>query len=215
MINKVTIICFLALIANYSSTKNEIIKERNNLAIKYKNSVNKKEILDLAREKFTLLLTSKIIEEWKGTSWTFEGHTETPKTGSIACGYFVSTTLRDIGLKLNRYKMAQKKPYDEALQLACGTSIETLKNKSKSDLESYFLTKKADGIYFVGLDFHVGYILKQKQQVYFIHSNYIESKGVMQENISESKAIISHVYHIANLTHNDVLIKNWLTKTKF
>ena len=86
----------------------------------------KKITLDSVKKSFTELLLNKIIPYWYGTTWSFNGHTSKPNQGEIACGYFVSTTLKDMGLKLNRYCLAQKSPIDEAKFLSCGASIVTL-----------------------------------------------------------------------------------------
>ena len=198
-------------VTNYSVTKTNIEKERSLLKTEYLSNENKANTLNEARIKLTESLFQDIFNHWYTTKWSFEGHTETPKQGTIACGYFVSTTLRDVGFNLNRYKLAQKSPEDEAKSIACGTSIEKLQNITKQELKKYFLKQK-DGIYFIGLDFHVGYIYKNNQEVYFIHSNYIENKGVMKETIENSKAIVSSKYFIASITHNDNFIKKWLLK---
>src|SRR5687768_5014531 len=61
----------------------------------------------------TDLLVDRIIPYWIGTPWSFEGHTSIPNSGKIACGYFVSTTLLDLGFNLNRYTFAQQAPENE------------------------------------------------------------------------------------------------------
>lgn len=208
---KALIFLLIITITNYSSTKQKVENERAALKAKYSTSSNKTQTLDEARKLLTEYLHNDIFNHWYATKWSFEGHTETPKQGTIACGYFVSTTLRDVGFNLNRYKLAQKSPEDEAKVIACGTSIEKLQNVSKQELKKYFLKQK-DGIYFIGLDFHVGYIYKSNQEVYFIHSNYIDNKGVMKETIENSKAIVSSKYFITSITHNDNLIKKWILK---
>lgn len=198
------------LIISYASIKSNILTSRKQAAQSYKNSANKSESLNQIRKQFTNHLVADIIPQWYGTKWSFDGYSEIPKSGSIACGYFVSTTLRDVGLNINRYKLAQKAPYHEAKVIACGTSIETLQNKTKEELKTYFLTHKKDGLYFLGLDFHVGFILKEGQNVYFIHSNYLNNSGPTKEKIEDSKVMNSNVYHFCNITHNDVLLKKWL-----
>ena len=208
---KALIFLLIITITNYSSTKQKVENERAALKTKYTNSSNKTQTLDEARKLLTEYLHNDIFNHWYATKWSFEGHTETPKQGTIACGYFVSTTLRDVGFNLNRYKLAQKSPEDEAKVIACGTSIEKLQNVSKQELKKYFLKQK-EGIYFIGLDFHVGYIYKSNQEVYFIHSNYIDNKGVMKETIENSKAIVSSKYFITSITHNDNIIKKWILK---
>lgn len=198
------------LLINYAYIKSTIQSNRKQAAQSYKNAANKSESLNQIRKQFTNHLVTDIIPQWYGTKWSFDGYSEIPKSGSIACGYFVSTTLRDVGLNINRYKLAQKAPYHEAKVIACGSAIETLQNKTKEELETYFLTNKKDGLYFIGLDFHVGFILKEGQNVYFIHSNYFNNSGPTKEKIEDSKVMNSKVYHFCNITHNDVLLKKWL-----
>lgn len=53
-------------------------------------------------------ITDSIIPCWYGTPWNFNGCTTEPGKGSIACGYFVTTVLKDAGLQLNRIKLAQQ-----------------------------------------------------------------------------------------------------------
>ncbi len=208
---KILILFLTISLTNYSVTKKSIEKERSLLKTEYLSNENKAITLNEVRIKLTEYLYNDIFNHWYTTKWSFEGHTETPKQGTVACGYFVSTTLRDVGFNLNRYKLAQKSPEDEAKVIACGTAIEKLQNITKQELKKYFLKQK-DGIYFIGLDFHVGYIYKNNREVFFIHSNYIDNKGVMKENIENSKAIVSSKYYIISITHNDNLIKKWLLK---
>lgn len=210
MVLKSTFTIFSILFISYASIKSSINTNRKQLLQSYKNSSNKSETLNQIRNKFTKHLAEEIIPQWYGTKWSFDGYSEIPKSGSIACGYFVSTTLRDVGFNINRYKLAQKAPYHEAKVIACGTTIETLQNKTKEELKAYFIKNKKDGLYFIGLDFHVGFILKENQNVYFIHSNYLNNSGPTKEKIDNSKVMKSSVYHFCHITHNDVLIKKWL-----
>ncbi len=210
MVLKSTFTIFSILFISYASIKSSINTNRKQLLQSYKNSSNKSETLNQIRNKFTKHLLEEIIPQWYGTKWSFDGYSEIPKSGSIACGYFVSTTLRDVGFNINRYKLAQKAPYHEAKVIACGTTIETLQDKSKEELKAYFIKNKKDGLYFIGLDFHVGFILKENQNVYFIHSNYLNNSGPTKEKIDDSKVMKSSVYHFCHITHNDVLLKKWL-----
>ena len=45
---------------------------------------------------------------WVETKWDFNGVSRVSRQGSIACGYFVTTVLEDIGFKLNRIKLSQQ-----------------------------------------------------------------------------------------------------------
>lgn len=160
-------------------------------------------------EDFENLLLNDIIPHWYGTEWDFNGYTAVPNEGVIACGYFVSTTLLHMGINVNRYKMAQQAGLYEAQTVALSEDnyqtiygVDSLKVILKRDFK--------DGIYFVGLDNHVGYLYIKDQIPYFIHSNYIEDK-VMIEKAYYSPAFVSGVYVIAEISTNEELMERWRT----
>jgi len=196
---------------NYNTTKSEIEKIRMELSNKYQNitdSIHQKTLLDSTMTIFSNILLNKITPCWYGTPWDFNGHTAKPNQGTIACGYFVSTTLRDMGLNLNRYKLAQQNPESEAKSIAID-----VKNVMYFDEESIFkkIDKLNDGLFFIGLDNHVGYLYLYKGKSYFIHSNCIDGK-VMIEPAKSSEAFYSANYYIVRFTGHKNLAKKWLTK---
>ncbi len=197
--------------SNYKQVKKNQIQLRNTLKEKYLGfSKNKKPLfLDSVSNLFSSHLLNNIIPYWYGTPWDFEGHTSIPNHGKIACGYFVSTTMKDMGLTINRYKLAQQNPKNEAKSLAINDSIVIHYINNDSILFSKKLTTLKDGLYFVGLDNHVGYLYKTKTCCYFIHSNYIENR-VMIENCKTSEAFDSFDYYITNITGNKTLMYYWL-----
>lgn len=192
---------------NYKSTLLKINEDRASL----KKSYDKKEIdLDSIRQYFNNALVNEIIPFWYGTQWSFEGHTATPNKGEIACGYFVSTTLRDVGFSLNRYKLAQQSPFDEAKLISNGEKIQTITN---IDIQEKLFKIIEEGIYFIGLnENHVGYLLNENNCFYLIHSNYSGEQKVVKESIDESEVFKSYsIFHLVSISNNDDLIKKWLS----
>ena len=159
-----------------------------------------------SKEDFEHFLLNQIIPHWYGTEWDFNGYTSVPNQGMIACGYFVSTTLEHLGLVLNRYHLAQQAGLYEAKSLA----IDTSKYFTVYGWAALSAAMKnyEDGIYFVGLDNHVGYLYKEAGTLYFIHSNYIEDR-VMIEKAEYSLAFQSNVYVVAELSTNELLLEKW------
>lgn len=152
-------------------------------------------------------LLNKIIPHWYGTEWDFNGYTAIPNQGVIACGYFVSTTLLHAGIKINRYHLAQQGGTNEAKSLAIVDSnyrtiwgIDSLQTIMERDYE--------DGLYFVGLDNHVGYLYMKNKELYFIHSNYIADKVIL-EKAQYSDAFQSAIYVIAEISTNEALLDKW------
>ena len=167
---------------------------------------------DNIRTAFTNQLVDKIIPHWYGTPWSFGGHTAIPNQGKIACGYFISTTLRDMGINLNRYKLAQKSPIDEAKMISCGSVINKVvqdtPEKAFEDID--YLTK--EGLYFIGFDEgHVGYLLKREGELFLIHSNYLSPVSVCMETLKESRVFKRFTkFHLVAISHNDTLLQHWL-----
>jgi len=193
----------------YEEVKSDIRKTRAGLA-------QKNLPTDSLSSLFTGLLVDRIIPYWYGTPWSFEGHTTIPGEGTIACGYFVSTTLTDMGLNVNRFKLAQQWPEDEAMTLSLNKPLLIVTDTTPQGIITQLKNRLKDGVYFAGLDqSHVGYLLKWKDDLFFIHSNYYMAKGVEMERASES--IIFGAFRrifVAEISTNDMLLKRWVNGTE-
>ena len=156
---------------------------------------------------FYKLINDEIYPYWKGTSWDFNGTTQKPQKGEIACGYFITNTLTDLGFKIERTKLAQAVSSKMIKELC----VDIERFSRIENVEKYLKTQPKNSVFIVGLDFHTGYILKDSTGNYFLHSNYIDRKGVMKEKINESTALnSSRSFMIGNLSNNKKLIDNWI-----
>lgn len=195
----------------YSATKtrmNGIRDTWNKKLLATKDSTSRSAVLDSAGKIFTQEILNSIVPHWYGTPWDFDGYTAVPNEGVIACGYFVSTTMKDMGLNLDRYAQAQQTPENEAKTMACDpTQLRYIKFDQIYQLMKTF----KEGLYFVGLQNHVGYLYVHNGNVYFIHSNYIDGQVVI-ENVETSRAFGGRDFYIADITHNKLLMEKWLTK---
>ncbi|BAO75859.1 hypothetical protein [Winogradskyella sp. PG-2] len=70
-------------------------------------------------------------------------------------------------------------------------------------------TAYSDGIYFVGLDNHVGYVLIKDKELYFLHSSYCDDKVVF-ELAEKAPCFGSNFYVFAEITTNRKLVKSWI-----
>ncbi|MGY3795773.1 hypothetical protein [Aquimarina sp. 433] len=188
---------------NYQEIKNNIKQQKANYT---KSSTHSLSTL------FKRSLLHRILPHWEGTEWSFEGHTSIPKKGKIACGYFVSTTLQHIGVNLNRYKLAQQSPFLEAKSLALDSDPIEISENSVNENITKIRKNLKEGIHFIGFDSsHVGYILKENEQLYLIHSNYIYSKGVEIEKIENSIVFASYdKFYLSELSTNENFLKHWV-----
>lgn len=164
---------------------------------------------------FTDLLNEYIVPPWIGTPWDFNGVTQVPGKGEIACGYFITTLLRDAGVQLNRVRLAQ---------CASGKIISTLvqpayhKNHSHLSFEDFIMEikRKGKGVFIAGLDFHTGFLLNDGKELYFIHSNYIGRVGVVKETALASRALRASKWRSTGwLTGDPRFLEKWMNKQSF
>jgi hypothetical protein len=199
---------------DYAANKQKIVAVQRTLKGRYEaaqNDSSRQLVLAEAEKKLTQHLLKNIIPFWYGTAWNFNGYTAEPGKGTVACGYFVSTTLLHSGFKLNRYLLAQQGPRQEAITVNLSDTLITLMDTDREEVKKYFKEQNlSDGLYFVGLDFHVGYLLKEDDNLFFIHANYIGSEGVVIEPVDSSKAFKSYNYYIGRISSNKNLIRKWI-----
>jgi len=156
-------------------------------------------------------MVDSIFPYWYGTKWDFNGHTNEPRKGQIACGYFVSTTLKHSGLQLDRYKLARMAASD-IIDRVCEKGSAKWFSSSKS-LRAH-LKVKGDGLYELGLDYHVGFVLRENGKDHFIHSDYFNGKVTKELLTASTAANSTGRYYIGSLSGNEELVNGWLSGTK-
>ncbi|WP_353777450.1 hypothetical protein [Winogradskyella sp. 3972H.M.0a.05] len=174
---------------------------------------NETKAIDSASAYLKDKLLNHLVPHWYGTTWDFNGHTNIPNDGEIACGYFVSTTLKHLGFNLNRYKMAQQAGLIEAQMLQPKSELKIYSNLSFKALKAKLNSTYEDGLYFVGLDNHVGYVFIKNDELYFLHSSYCDNK-VLIELAEHSYCFQSNIYVFAEITTNRALAKKWILDTR-
>lgn len=161
------------------------------------------------QEYLLTTMVDSVFHYWYDTDWDFNGVTQQPHQGSIACGYFVTTTLQHAGLNIDRVKIAQQASSKIIQTLCKRESIKSFYNKNFKGLKDY-LKKSNDGLYIIGLDNHVGFIHKKDTSIVMIHSG-ANTGIVCRQRIDECGPVKhSKVHVIGNLLENDVLMKKWL-----
>lgn len=193
----------------YNNTKNRIHEVR----LVYEQDWNDNVLLPQklkkqAKEYLYYTLTDSIFSHWYGTRWDFNGTTEKPRKGKIACGYFVTTTLEHCGFNLPRVKLAQQAASVIIKALCHPNSIK--KFTEIEDLKSY-MDAQENGLYLLGLDTHVGYLWKSDVGLHFVHSSYSGNKQVSREKWNESTVMSkSKVFVVGDLLGSDNLIEAWI-----
>jgi hypothetical protein len=147
---------------------------------------------------------------WLGTPWDFNGTAKTPGEGKIACGYFVTTVMEAAGFRVKRAQLAQQASQNillsflpqDALRLRVGVPYKTFRIETE---------RSETGIYIVGLDTHVGFLVVKDQSYTFIHSSGSRPWCVVEEATAEAHVLERSNYRVlGNLTASEVMVKKWL-----
>lgn len=197
----------------YPQVLQAIEAERERLAAAYRDASSasaKKRVLIDVREALFPAICDDLIPLWYGTPWDFNGTTQVPGEGKIACGYFVSTVLRDAGFQVGRVRLAQQASELIVKSLVAGEHIRRFSNTPVDQfidaIESW-----GEGFYVVGLDFHVGFIVHDDEGIHFVHSSYGSPREVVREDAARSAILASSEYRVlGKLSGDDELLVKWL-----
>ncbi|HEU5061273.1 MAG TPA: hypothetical protein VFU21_32300 [Kofleriaceae bacterium] len=153
-------------------------------------------------------LTGEILPAWNGTPWAYSGTAAAPGPRPIACGYFVSTALAHAGLAVERRLLAQQPAEAIILSLVPESRVARFK---RVPLDTFVaaVARRGDGLYLVGLDYHVGFLVVERGQVYFHHSSNV-SGAVVREPAITSAALARSSYRVVGKMLDATLVEAWL-----
>ncbi len=200
----------------YDSHRQELEQRRCELARRLASAGNaaaRAEVLASAREVLTKALRDDIVSAWIGTPWDFYGTSEQPGRGAIACGYFVTTVLRDAGFRLQRASLAQQAAENIIRSLVPAGSIWRFSDPPLSRVLD-LVDMRGDGVFVVGLDYHVGLLLRRAGVTEFCHSSVLPPGYVVCAKPKEDLALRSRYYVVGELL-NDRTLTAWLEGRAF
>ncbi len=157
------------------------------------------------------MILPEMMRCWRGTGYDFNGVAERPGEGKIACGYYVSTVIRDAGFKVNRYKLAQQ-PSANILRTFTDAENCQLRVGEKYDTYADWLEAMEPGVYLMGLDTHVGFVVVERSgDMKFLHSSGIDKAGVVEEPRDQALAIKWSKWRmLGHFTTDPDVIRMWL-----
>jgi hypothetical protein len=189
---------------DYATIRAELESQRLKLAAEL--DAHPARTIKRAREVLVTTLRDQLLPAWNGTTWAMNGTTQTPGEGKLACGYFVSTTLLHAGFHVERVRMGQQASTYITKSLV---TQEPIWHTSNQPIEKFVerLRRSGDGIYLVGLDNHVGYVIVDGDDTWFHHSG----PGVVRREpaLTASFLSTSHYREAAKL-FDDALVEKWL-----
>lgn len=197
----------------YEAVKARIISQRDSMATVYaRASAEKRAALVASARKLVLrVIAEDLFPAWMGTPWDFNGITQRPREGHIACGYFVTTILRDAGFSVERARLAQQASLKIIKSLCPSPEIKDYGGIDVPELVRR-MGKLPQGLYIVGLDIHTGFIANGPQSVDFIHASYGNPSEVVHEVALKSRVLAQSKRFVLGRVDNDDLLRKWLLK---
>jgi hypothetical protein len=198
---------------DYAQIKAQIIVQRDSMAALYSNAGTTKraELVAAARKLVLKTILDDLFPAWMGTPWDFNGVTQKPREGLIACGYFVTTVMRDAGFGVERAKLAQQASL-KIIKTLC--PVDAIKDYGGIDVPELVrrMGNLPKGLYIVGLDIHTGFIYNGVKSVDFIHASYGTPSEVVHEVALKSQVLAQSKRFVLGRVDTDVLLGKWLSK---
>jgi len=205
-------------LATYRTLSRDLEQHRQRLGQSYlKASIGPQQtaLLTQTRELLQMSLP-RLMRCWLGTPWDFNGTAHEPGTGKVACGYFVSSVLQDAGFEVEWAPLAQ-----QASQNILGTFLprEEMRIRVGMDYDAFLkeILLSGPGIYIVGLDSHVAFlVITSRNDIRFIHSSGSSPYCVIDEPTEQSQVLRNSDYRVTgNLTASDEVLRKWLLGERF
>lgn len=162
-----------------------------------------------ARTELLDYLEKAAFPAWAGTTWNFYGTSTTPREGTIACGYYVTTVLEQAGFKIERVVLAKQASSYIVSTMARGTKVEWLRPADNADAVKQIHSRFGDGLFVVGFDYHVGFLRLDGERAAFCHSSFIQPGSVTCEDPVTAGAFASRVYVVGDAL-NDRVLDDWI-----
>lgn len=185
--------------------------ERGALAVQWRAARSPEEeerVLERAAAALTRLVSERILPAWSGTPWSFSGTAVAPGERPIACGYFVATALEHAGLRVERRSLARQAAEDIIVSLVPPERIIRFRKASVGEFLAA-VSAAGDGVYLVGLDYHIGFLLVRGGRVDFHHSSRVAGE-VVREPAIVSAALATSSYRVVGRLFDRGLARAWL-----
>ncbi len=194
----------------------ELERWRENLAADYGRAMTaeQKAAVEADARLILELMLPEMMRCWVGTPYDFNGTAETPGEERIACGYYVSTVIRDAGFRVDRYKLAQQPSENILRTFLPGEACELRVGEDYSRYADW-VERMEPGVYLIGMDTHVGFIVVRRDGMRFFHSSGHRNVGVVEERRDNAWALRKSQWRmLGHLTADPGVMRMWLKGEK-
>jgi hypothetical protein len=171
-----------------------------------------------ARALLVRAIAGELFPAWLGTRWGLGPNSDASRPHQpgkvVGCSYFVTAVLENAGLVLeSRARFAQAPAlWIERALLPAGGRVHRLGALDAEELRAR-VAALGDGLYLVGLDIHVGFLVVRGRDVRIVHASYAAPYTVVSEPITASEVIANsraRGYFVSALFQDDRLVELWL-----
>jgi len=197
--------------AAYPDRVSALERTRKDLAARWakaRTETERKRLRLAAKTALTGAMVDGLMPAWEGTAWNFHGTTTTPGSGTIACGYYVTTILEHAGFQVERARLAQQPSERIVKTLAPASDVWRFRKGDRAEVLAK-VRAEGDGIYVVGLDNHVGFLVERAgSATRFCHASY-DPPEARCEDASKAKTFASN-YHVVGRVLQDTSLERWI-----
>ncbi len=200
----------------YQALTRDLEHRRGGLAERYSKAKTAEEKDALENDARILLehYLPEFMRCWLGTPWDFNGTAKAPGAGKIACGYFVATLLKDAGFQVDRYQLAQQ-PSSNILHTFLPKASCSLTTGEDYQAFCSRVGLLEPGVYLVGLDTHVAFIVVGRGDFRFVHSSGSKPWCVVDEDAARAVVLQKSSWRmLGNLTADPTVLSRWLQGDK-
>jgi hypothetical protein len=194
---------------SYGSLRRSIARERNQLRGRSAHLRRPDGKLLVRTERHLLRQLQRLFDAWIGTAWGRGApQAREPRRGHINCGTFVGRMLEHAGFNVAVRKL-QRQPASLIIRsLAPAKQIKRLGHRPVERFVSG-VEEMGPGLYLIGLDYHIGFLLLHEGRLRFIHASYYKGK-VIDEPAAESVDIRWSRTRVVGKLLTPWLLRKWL-----
>lgn len=193
---------------DYADLEQTIAERRAALAERWDSAEDRADVEATARAEILDNVT-RLAAMWLGTRWGLGLPQLTePGDGKINCGTFVGTVLRDAGFAV-RVKKLQRQPSQLIIRSFVGS--DRMKKFSNASMKKFLADVRdmGPGLFIIGLDLHVGFLVQTDDDLRFIHASY-ETETVVDEAAATATLIVDSKYRVVGKILDDDNVRDWL-----
>lgn len=196
----------------YSEVKGEIAERRDELARLWEQAEDRI-ALEAVVEAEILSNVERLATMWLGTRWGLGApQLSEPGEGKVNCGTFVGTVLRDAGFAVNVKKL-QRQPSQLIIRSFVGKS--RMKKFSNAPMKRFLsrVREMGPGLFIIGLDFHVGFLIQTEDALRFVHASY-ETETVIDEPAASAGPIVDSKYRVVGKILDRSNLSDWIENNR-